>query len=174
MKFLKQRKGQAFETMMLVISVIVALAILGILFGIIKNIPLFGSGDTQVVIKEELTKIAGTYNSDTPPREATLKSGTITTRDVTDGTTILPTWVKFSISDTLKNTNAVQLSLEDRTMRTTRDIKITIVVCGDPAPAGGGTAQYIVSIAPERLGLEASDNCLKALPGGSQTVKNRG
>lgn len=162
MKFLKQRKGQAFETMMLVISVIVALAILGVLLGILGNLPGVGTGDPKLVVKEELKKIAGTYSSGTQPREATLKTGVINTRDITDGTTLLPDSVKFIVADSLKD-GVIELGESDRSLRATRDLKVTVVVCGDPA-AAGGEAQYFVSIAPERQGLLASDNCVRALP----------
>jgi len=62
LKGLKERKkerkrGQAFETMMLVISVIVAVAILGILLGFIGGIGTFGA-NAKTVIPDLMKKVA--------------------------------------------------------------------------------------------------------------------
>lgn len=43
------KRGQAFETMMLVISVIVAIAILGVLLGFLGNVTIIGAEAKQVV-----------------------------------------------------------------------------------------------------------------------------
>ena len=117
-------------------------------------------------VKEELKKIGGTYSSGTQPREVLLKTGFITAKDVTDGTTVLESDVKFIVADALKQGETVTLDEGEHPKVTTkRDVKVSLVVCGDPA-AEGGSAQYIVSIAPERQGLAASQACLEALQGG--------
>ncbi|MBI5229312.1 hypothetical protein HY991_04325 [Candidatus Micrarchaeota archaeon] len=51
------RRGQAFDTMMLVISVIVAVAILGILLGFIGGINLFGS-TADYIMPQLLKKVS--------------------------------------------------------------------------------------------------------------------
>lgn len=53
----RKKRGQAFETMMLVISVIVAVAILGILLGFLGNIGGFGAG-AKTVIPDLVKKVA--------------------------------------------------------------------------------------------------------------------
>ena len=50
-------RGQAFETMMLVISVIVAIAILGALLGILAGIPGIGTGEAKTAIRDLLKTI---------------------------------------------------------------------------------------------------------------------
>ena len=52
-----KRRGQAFETMMLVISVIVAVAILGILLGFIGGIGTFGA-DAKTVLPDLTKKVS--------------------------------------------------------------------------------------------------------------------
>jgi len=52
----RRRRGQAFETMMLVISVIVAVAILGVLLGFLGNIS-FGATGAKDTMKSLVSKI---------------------------------------------------------------------------------------------------------------------
>jgi len=53
---MRKFRGQAFETMMLVISVIVAIAILGILLGFIGGIGTFGA-DARTVMSDSMKKV---------------------------------------------------------------------------------------------------------------------
>lgn len=58
------KRGQAFDTMMLVISVIVAIAILGILLGFLGGITIFGK-DAKTVLLDKLKKMSQkTYGTD--------------------------------------------------------------------------------------------------------------
>ena len=54
-----KKRGQAFETMMLVISVIVAVAILGILLGFLGGIGTFGA-NAQTVMPDLVKKVSNT------------------------------------------------------------------------------------------------------------------
>ncbi|MGC9114288.1 MAG: hypothetical protein ACP5IG_04385 [Candidatus Micrarchaeia archaeon] len=72
MIFLKKRRGQAFETMMLVISVIVAIAILGVLTGILGGIGGIG-GDWRDAVKDSLKQV-GTYGV-SAAKTITIKKG---------------------------------------------------------------------------------------------------
>ncbi|MDP3742703.1 MAG: hypothetical protein Q8R15_05290 [Candidatus Micrarchaeota archaeon] len=163
MKF-RQRRGQAFETMMLVISVIVALAILGVLLGILNSLPGIGGADAQQAFKEELKKISGAYSPGTPPRDATLKGGTVVNaRLVTTDTTMLEETVQFVVDSQLQG-SAIELLDNGKGIRATKDSKVTFTVCGDPAPASG-PAIYVISIAPEKRGTAAIDACLQKLGG---------
>ncbi len=152
-------RGQAFETMMLVISVIVALAILGVLLGILNTFSFSGS-DAEQVFKEELKKVGGSYSPGTTPRDATMKAGkTINARVVTEDTTVLQDTVKFIVASELND--AIETVDGDKAVRATRDVKVTFSVCGDPLLGSAGV--YVISIAPEKRGTNAIDACLAAL-----------
>jgi len=69
------RRGQAFETMMLVISVIVALAILGVLTGILGQIS-FGTDTPDKLMHDKLKDIVPAGYGQSVPMKATLKRST--------------------------------------------------------------------------------------------------
>ncbi len=70
------RRGQAFETMMLVISVIVALAILAVLMNIIGGIGGIGQGDPDKLMNDKLKNVVTQGYGCTPPTKAVIKRGT--------------------------------------------------------------------------------------------------
>lgn len=70
------KRGQAFETMMLVISVIVALAILGVLTGILGGIRTPFGGDPSEKIFTELKKIASSGYGQSLPQQIQIPKGT--------------------------------------------------------------------------------------------------
>ncbi len=69
------KRGQAFETMMLVISVIVALAILAVLLNIIGGIGGIGQGEPDKLMHDKLKDVSASYGCSAPTK-ATLKRGT--------------------------------------------------------------------------------------------------
>ncbi|MFH0714077.1 MAG: hypothetical protein V1722_00350 [Candidatus Micrarchaeota archaeon] len=153
----RKRRGQAFETMMLVISVIVALAILGVLLGILNTFSFSGS-DAEQVFKEELKKVGGSYSPGSTPRDATMKAGKIiNARVVTEDTTILEESVKFVVANELESS----IATVEGGVRATKDVTVTFSVCGDPTLGNSGT--YVISIAPVTRGTIAIDACLAAL-----------
>ncbi|MEK6953848.1 MAG: hypothetical protein AABX01_02495, partial [Candidatus Micrarchaeota archaeon] len=69
-------RGQAFETMMLVISVIVALAILGVLLNILGFInPDQLGGDPRSTISDNIRDLNGRGYGVSPPKKVTFASG---------------------------------------------------------------------------------------------------
>ena len=70
------RRGQAFETMMLVISVIVALAILNVLMGIINGVQLDVANSPDTLMHGQLKQIVSDGYGFTTPQKVTLKRGT--------------------------------------------------------------------------------------------------
>ena len=69
-------RGQAFETMMLVISVIVALAILNVLMGIIQGVQVNIIGTPDDAMHDALREIVKEGFGYSPPLKATLKKAT--------------------------------------------------------------------------------------------------
>lgn len=161
MKF-RQRKGQAFETMMLVISVIVALAILGVLLNILGGVGgLFNPSNPVDSIKKELIRVGGQYSPGEAPVEVKLvKDQTIDTRQVTqDNANVLAEEVTFVIDETLEG----EVEPTGATPRFTikKDVQAVVVVCGDPS--GSSEVKYAVAIARPSQGNEAADQCRSAV-----------
>lgn len=153
----RQRRGQAFETMMLVISVIVALAILGVLLNILGGVGgLFNPSNPVDSIKKELLRIGGTFS----PGEAAVqvkleKERRITTRQVTEGNpSILATDLKFVVQESL--TDVVEFG-EDF-IQANQPVDAIIVACG-----GGADNQYAVAFGRKGREAEVSDACRGAV-----------
>lgn len=72
----KMRRGQAFETMMLVISVIVALAILAVLMNIIGGIGGIGQGEPDKLMHDKLKDVVTQGYGCSAPTKAIIKRGT--------------------------------------------------------------------------------------------------
>ncbi len=149
-----KRKGQAFETMMLVISVIVALAILGVLLNILGGVGgLFNPSNPVDSIQKELLRIGGTYSPGASPVEVKLtKDQTIDSRLVTQGNpNILEDELVFAVHDSLQD--SVESTGENR-IKVTRDVQAVIVVCGDPV-----NAKYVVALGRPASAGEVADLC---------------
>ena len=71
------QRGQAFETMMLVISVIVALAILAVLMGILGNLGTQFGSDPKTVIHDGLREIVSKGYGIGAAKKATFEKGAI-------------------------------------------------------------------------------------------------
>ena len=69
-------RGQAFETMMLVISVIVALAILGVLTGILGGLQIGVTSAPDQAMHDQLKQIVSSGYGYSVPQKVTLKKGT--------------------------------------------------------------------------------------------------
>ncbi|MBI5636269.1 hypothetical protein HY993_04875 [Candidatus Micrarchaeota archaeon] len=80
-------RGQAFETMMLVISVIVALAILAVLMNIIGGIDLGGTSNPETAIRDGLREVQSKGYGLTAPKKINLKKDTIILKKTVIGTT---------------------------------------------------------------------------------------
>ncbi len=156
MKFGKKR-GQAFETMMLVISVIVALAILGVLLNILGGVGgLFNPSNPVESIKKELTRIGGQYSPGEAPVEVKLaKDQTIDARQVTqDNPNILEEYLTFKVHDSLAE--AVD-QVDEKRIKVKRDVQAVIVACGDP-----NAPKYAVAFGHPSKAAEVADECRSA------------
>ena len=124
------RRGQAFETMMLVISVIVAIAILGVLLNILGGLS-FGASKPAAVINDGLKEISTKGYGVTQPKETAFEPGTtILSREVIDGTTIQPSEMRYSCKATGDFCRSFILTGKIETTATTK-VKAFITVCGD-------------------------------------------
>lgn len=94
------QRGQTFETMMLVISVIVAIAILGVLMGFLSGVS-FGAKDAKSVMPQLLAKVHQSGYGIEFEKGVEFKQGAIILRgDVVGQAAVSSDNVKFSCSDT--------------------------------------------------------------------------
>ncbi len=93
-----KRRGQAFETMMLVISVIVAVAILGILLGFIGGIGTFGA-NAKEVIPELIKKVSQRGTGFEMREKVEFTSGGITAKEAIGQAAVSEGDIKFSCSE---------------------------------------------------------------------------
>ena len=140
----RQRRGQAFETMMLVISVIVALAILGVLLNILGGVGgLFNPSNPVESIKKELSRIGGQYSpGETPVQVKLVKGKTIDTTEVTqNNANVIAGETTFVIEESLQD--SVEGTGQTQRFTINRDVEAVVVVCGNPE----GTGQYKYAVA---------------------------
>ncbi len=96
----RQRRGQAFETMMLVISVIVAVAILGVLLGFLGGIS-FGATGARDTMKSLVSKIYQRGGGSEIAKRADFDGGLrILRNDIIGETPIVEKNVKFLCAET--------------------------------------------------------------------------
>ncbi len=161
-------RGQAFETMMLVISVIVALAILGVLTGIIGNLNFGPSNSPQEAMHDELKKVATSGYGFSEPIKINIKKGTkIASKGIlkNDLPEVNSDFVRFCVSSTVgEGFTAAQVTAPAPSTTcsnvcnvggldfgpSTQDLAAFFVVCGD-ANVGlrGGYKIAIASTAKE-------------------------
>lgn len=163
MKFGKTR-GQAFDTMMLVISVIVAIAILGVLMNILGGVgSLTGVQDPTTVVKNGLKNIVSSgYGTSTPQKIDFPKDAYIDAQSVIGDSPILQEEIAFKCSD--NNLCGVSSALKvEEGGRPSSQASITvnqktqawIVVCGNSDKSD--TPRYCVGIG--RQGADARKTC---------------
>jgi uncharacterized protein (UPF0333 family) len=150
------RRGQAFETMMLVISVIVALAILAVLMNIIGGITGIGQGQPDKIMHDALKEMVQKGYGYSQPQEAVIKKATIIdSKQVvgTDNPGLNPLEVQFLIT----GITALELPrTPNKIGPASTDIKLFIVVCGDATK--GEQGKYRISIA--KSAIAASNGCV--------------
>lgn len=116
--------------MMLVISVIVAIAILGVLLNILGGIS-FGVSKPSAVITDGLKEIASKGFGVTQPKESTFDDGTLVLRkEVIGDTPIQPEELAFACSDRTV-CDSTKLDVKDDKIDAKAKVKVYITVCGD-------------------------------------------
>ncbi|HLD63000.1 MAG TPA: hypothetical protein VI875_03980 [Candidatus Norongarragalinales archaeon] len=166
-------KGQAFETMMLVISVIVALAILGVLLNILLGFN-FGVGNPTEVMKENLKQVYSKgFSSGTIAKKSTFEKGNaISAKDIIGELPLDSSDVKFNCpsGDTaicgdskLKAGDYNADSGANQLVRVQNKVEAFIAVCGDSSKTDaphyciglGSTAEKAV----DACGKQGSGGC---------------
>ena len=157
------KRGQAFDTMMLVISVIVAIAILAILLGFITGIGSFGTS-AKDVIPDKLKKINSAGYGIELVDSAQFKSGDIITNvGLVKGLSILAEDLHICCDSSLCPTSKDPLSLSgtgaSQYLKVVRDVKAAIAVCSQDS------TNYFVAVYKSKDG--ASSICEKVLTASS-------
>lgn len=161
MKFGKTRglRGQAFDTMMLVISVIVAIAILGVLMNILGSVGNIGGvQDPTSVIKNELkTIVSSGYGTSTPKKIDFGKDVYIDQKAVIGDSPIRESEIEFLCdnSDLCGSGAALELGSSGASITVLQKTQAYIVVCGNSEKAD--TPRYCVGLG--RQGAEARGTC---------------
>ncbi len=148
------QRGQAFETMMLVISVIVAVAILGILLMFIAKIGPFGLSDAKSAMKDGLRTIYNQGYGLSTPAKVTFQAGSVIVRgELTTDIPISSDKIKFNCSDASICGKDLPLFIGNKndTVTVSSGITAYISVCK------GSSAYYCVAINSEAAA--ATDGC---------------
>ncbi len=171
---MRSRRGQAFETMMLVISVIVALAILAVLLQILGGFR-FGVGDPKSAMSDQLRQIQGRGYGVLSAQEVTFEVGTVFMKEVIRDIPVLESDVCFICDNNLCGVSGKPLVPSTPTgvckfdmpndlaltvtkagkIEVTSNVKAQIVGCGDSS-----VPKYCVAIA--RNAKSATGICTKA------------
>lgn len=159
-------RGQAFETMMLVISVIVALAILAVLMNIIGGIDLGGTSNPETAIRDGLREVQSKGYGLTAPKKINLKKDTEILRKTVIGTTAITAGelsfycIGTTICDAAKGpikaasgttTGLVSVPING-------NVEVNMVACANEERTSG--AKYCVVLA--RTSAEATTSCKAA------------
>ncbi len=165
---MKARKGQAFETMMLVISVIVALAILNVLMGIISGVQLNVQNSVDQQMHDAVKKIADDGYGFSTPQKGVLKKGVrLTSRSIlkNDLPELDPDTVRFCVdrnelpNPVLPATGACSTSAKSGATDigpAGQDTAFAFVVCGDANLNPRGGFKISLAVTPQT----ASRNCV--------------
>ncbi|MEW5955013.1 MAG: hypothetical protein AB1626_00560 [Candidatus Micrarchaeota archaeon] len=149
---IRQRRGQAFETMMLVISVIVALAILGVLMNILGGIGGGIGSDPQQAVKQKVEEQAGKPGATSPMKvKVTVTELRIRESAVLAGTTIPEEEFEFKCADDVSEQCTEE---EGRVLLKKYDYYFT--ACGEP-DAPDVTVKYKVAFG--KTASTADDAC---------------
>ncbi len=182
MRYLCARRGQAFETMMLVISVIVALAILAVLLNILGIVKIFNPSSPKDVMASGLKEIQSKgYGITTPQKVSFTRGATITVGELITDIPIQAADVLFICN---KNTNSVcgdsdtvtpakpiirpSGTSADKNHLTIKDtIQVYVAICGNENPADTMDYKYCIAISDTAEG--ATSDCV-ASSGGCNIV----
>ncbi|MBI5036784.1 hypothetical protein HZC09_05575 [Candidatus Micrarchaeota archaeon] len=152
------KRGQAFETMMLVISVIVAIAILGVLLNILGGIS-FGVGDPKAVMTDGLKSIQAKGFGVTQPKKSNFEVNAYVMRgEVIGDLPVLEDELEFACASSSGICDNDKLVVTKKSVDAKTNIEVYITVCGDSTKTRN--PKYCVGIG--RQGAESRDECLKA------------
>lgn len=147
-------RGQAFDTMMLVISVIVAIAILGILTGILGGVNP-EVNDPKALMKSTLSKIYSAGFGVSDAKEVNFKKDSVILKEEVIGNTAMNknelNFVCASSSTICGPGKAIVTS--GNKIEVNSDTKANIVACGNDA-----RSKYCIAIG--RQPKEAKDACM--------------
>ncbi|HII39412.1 TPA: hypothetical protein HA318_05425 [Candidatus Micrarchaeota archaeon] len=133
---IRQRRGQAFETMMLVISVIVALAILGVLMNILGGIGGGIGSDPKQAIKQKVEEQAGKPGATSPIKtKVTVTELRINKLDVLGGTTLSQDEFEFLCDPAIEVGEPLQCDDTSDSRVTLQKGDYYVVACGNPDAA---------------------------------------
>jgi len=149
-----KRRGQAFETMMLVISVIVAVAILSILLGFIGRIGPGIGGDAITTMKTQLKNVQSTGYGSSSIEKATFSEGTIRTGTLISDLPLAASDIKFIwVSNGIcGSADSDPLNCEDAKITVNHKITGYITTCKGDGP-------YNIVIGSENQKKEVSEKC---------------
>ncbi|MBI5226295.1 hypothetical protein HY994_03585 [Candidatus Micrarchaeota archaeon] len=161
MKFSKKNtralRGQAFDTMMLVISVIIAIAILGVLMNILGGIKI-GVNDPSSVMKTDLKSIVSSGYGISTPKKVSFDSGVaILPGSVIGDSPLQPGDIKFTTHSGDFDTSVMEIN--DDSIKVNKNSQGYVVVCGNDNPGRSGNPKYCISIA--RQANDARDTCVQ-------------
>jgi len=141
--------------MNLVVSVIVALSILGILLYILGWIPSFG-GDAKDTLRSELRSVQASGYKVGIPQKITFKEGSVFLRgELTTDVPIKPEDIVFVCDDT-SICNGDPFKIENDNLKISGKLQIYSVVCGNSAKPT--EPKYCISFA--RDGAKATSDCI--------------
>ncbi|OIO23932.1 hypothetical protein AUJ65_02670 [Candidatus Micrarchaeota archaeon CG1_02_51_15] len=146
-----KKRGQAFDTMMLVVSVVVALAILGVLMGIITDINP-NVDDPKKIIHGQVAQQANLFGSSTA-QKLSIKQDVafVSALDVIGSTTLREDEFAFRLSD-----SAAEIpGNEDGARLVLKKGEYQFVVCGDTENM---PIKYGVAVG--RNAVEANEACV--------------
>ncbi len=163
------KRGQAFETMMLVISVIVALAILAVLMGILGNLGTQFGSDPKTVMRDGLREVSSKGYGLLAAKKATFEKGDIILKkDVIGDTPIQPVELKFFGASTLAGSscptgtggtaNSLSIASGD-SITVCSKVEAYISVCGDGSKISNPLYCIAISRQPGGASGAATDLC---------------
>lgn len=151
----RMRRGQAFETMMLVISVIVAVAILGILLGFIGGIGTFGA-NAKTVMPDLMKKVSQRGSGLEIKDKVEFSAGDrIYQKDAVGEAAISPNKVTFVCQDTDLCEGDGPLDITEQRIAVNSKINAVIAVCSND----GVEYKVVVGSQVEATSEKAEQDC---------------
>jgi hypothetical protein len=156
-------RGQAFETMMLVISVIVALAILGVLLSILG---VFGGGivggDPKSTMKDNFRDLhSGGGIGVSAPKRVTFKAGTtVVPKELISSLPIQSKQIKFICANNDDICSDNPMKVDDAIITVSSDVEVTLVTCANEGSDNNQEANYYAAVSHANKPSEATDACM--------------